>query len=200
LIPHARRTDDQRRSARAGRRSRAFVGVLSFGLALAACQPGPASRSGAIVEGSAATYQDPFAYCAAVGTIDRPDAGYVGPAVPASVARGLARAFGVTADPPPESFRTNSYWRCMNGAVYACTVGANLPCLEKPPADPEPTDAMRTFCREQPGSAGIPAYITSHATLYDWSCDESRPKRGRVLTTLDERGYMSSIWHRLSGP
>jgi hypothetical protein len=173
---------------------------LSFVLALTACQPGPTARGAGTMQSSAATYDDPFAYCAAVGTIDRPDARYVGPAVPPSVARGLARAFGVTADPPPEPFSQNSSWRCMNGAVYACTVGANLPCLEKPPADPEPSEAMRSFCREQPDSAAIPAYVTGHATLYDWSCDESRPRRGRVLTTLDERGYMSSIWHRLSGP
>ncbi len=38
------------------------------------------------------TYTDPFAYCAAVRTIDAPDARYVGPAVPDAVVRGLQAA------------------------------------------------------------------------------------------------------------
>src|SRR5215213_4012987 len=35
------------------------------------------------------TYSDPFAYCAAVGTLDEPDARYTGEAVPDVIAEGI---------------------------------------------------------------------------------------------------------------
>ncbi|HWI61124.1 MAG TPA: hypothetical protein VNT75_04785, partial [Symbiobacteriaceae bacterium] len=35
------------------------------------------------------TYTDPFAYCAAVGTIDAPDSRYIGEKVPMRIAKGL---------------------------------------------------------------------------------------------------------------
>src|SRR5215510_4570357 len=41
---------------------------------------------------AATRFTDPFAYCAAVGTIDTPDSRYAGPKVPEAVARGLQRA------------------------------------------------------------------------------------------------------------
>ncbi len=42
--------------------------------------------------------RDPFAYCAAVGTIDVPDARYVGERVPDPVVRGMIRKGIVSAD------------------------------------------------------------------------------------------------------
>ena len=40
----------------------------------------------------APTYRDPFAYCAAVGTVDAPDRRHTGPALPPTIARGLQKA------------------------------------------------------------------------------------------------------------
>ncbi|MGC9335618.1 MAG: hypothetical protein ACP5JJ_15830, partial [Anaerolineae bacterium] len=58
--------------------------LLLIVASLAGCgaSAAPADRS------APEAYADPFAYCAAVGTVDAPDANYTGPAVPESVAQG----------------------------------------------------------------------------------------------------------------
>lgn len=73
-----------------------------------------------------ASFTDPFAYCAAVGTIDAPDARYAGPKVPESIARGLQAALNAPDMPQqPDSDFIPAYitghdtiyeWRCTNGA------------------------------------------------------------------------------------
>ncbi|MEW6271585.1 MAG: hypothetical protein AB1689_20065 [Thermodesulfobacteriota bacterium] len=144
------------------------------------------------------TFDDPFAYCRAVGTIDAPDARWHGPAVPRAVARGLQQAFGVAPTEPLTPFERGTSWRCMDGEVYACNVGANLPCTAKPSADPQPSDGMRSWCAENPGSDFVPMYVTGHDTIYDWSCDGTTPKRGERTSELDARGFIARIWYRLT--
>ena len=107
--------------------------------------PAPLGAAIAPTEGH---FVDPFAYCAAVGTIGAPDARYTGPAMPETVARGLKAALAPPADGPVDPLLGNSIWRCMNGKVYACTVGANLPCSEKADARREPAPALADFCRQ----------------------------------------------------
>jgi hypothetical protein len=104
--------------------------------------------------GQPATFSDPFTYCAALGTIDAPDSRYTGPAVPEAVAQGLKKAFGAPADAPLEPFLHDTFWRCMNGQVYACTVGANLPCQERADVSRRPTQGMTTFCQNNPPCRG----------------------------------------------
>src|ERR1051325_6281651 len=43
------------------------------------CKPGDSISNKTVLQ---ATYQDPSAYCAAVGTIDKPDASYTSPQIP----------------------------------------------------------------------------------------------------------------------
>ena len=145
-------------------------------------------------------WHDPFAYCAAVGNVDAPDRRYTGPALPPAIPRGLRKAFGVEPTEPLAPFERGTSWRCMDGAVYACNVGANLPCDAKPAADPAPTDAMRTYCAENRDATFIPMYVTGHDTLYDWSCADGSPQRGRQTAELDARGFVASIWHRIEAP
>jgi hypothetical protein len=148
----------------------------------------------------ARTYHDPFAYCAAVGNVDAPDKRYTGPALPLPVVRGLQKAFGVASTEPLAPFERGTSWRCMDGAVYACNVGANLPCDAKPAADPAPTDALRTYCAENRDAAFVPMYVTGHDALYAWSCTDGSPQRGKQTAQLDARGYVASIWHRIEQP
>jgi len=162
-----------------------------------------AALAGALVAGPVAageTFDDPFAYCRALGTVDAPDARYTGPAVPAAVARGLQKAFGVEPTEPLAAFERGTSWRCMNGSVWACNVGANLPCMEKPDFEQQPSDAMRAYCEENPGSDFIPMYVTGHATLFQWACIGKEVRRGKRTTQLDARGYIASIWHRIPPP
>ena len=77
------------------------------------------------------SFADPFAYCAAVGTVDTPDARYSGVPMPDVIVKGLMKTFNAPPDAPVDLFTRGSYWRCMEGKVYACSVGANIPCESK---------------------------------------------------------------------
>jgi hypothetical protein len=156
-----------------------------------AASPAPGS-------GSQATFSDPFAYCAALGTIDAPDARYTGPNVPEVVAQGLKKAFGAPADAPLESFLHNTVWRCMGGQVYACTVGANLPCQERANTSRRPTQGMTDFCQDNAHAEVIPAFVTGRATVYEWKCANGVPAVVRQFAQPDARGFLSNIWYAIS--
>ena len=138
-----------------------------------------------------AVFTEPFAYCAAVGTIDAPDADYSGPKVLEAVAQGLRKA-------PLEPFLHNTFWRCMNGVVYACTVGANLPCQERADTSRKPTESMTNFCHNNPQAEVIPAVVTGRATAYEWRCAKGRPEAVRQFVQPDARGFLSNIWYAIT--
>jgi hypothetical protein len=174
---------------------------------LMACTAQGASRanplptvSPAAGSGEPAVFTDPFAYCAAVGTIDAPDASYSGPKVPEAVAQGLRKAFGLSAAAPLEPFLHNTFWRCMDGVVYACTVGANLPCQERADTSRKPTESMTNFCQDNPQATVIPAVVTGRATVYEWTCANGSPEAVRQFAQPDARGFLSNIWHAISPP
>lgn len=144
------------------------------------------------------TYRDPFAYCAAVGTIDTPDERYVGPKVPKSVAKGLREALGLPITAPLRPLARSTSWRCMEGHVYACTVGANLPCWAKADVSRVPSQAMSAYCQQNPTADFIPAYITGRETVYAWRCRAGHAVVDRQLTQPDARGFLSNIWYKIA--
>lgn len=146
------------------------------------------------------SYDNPFAYCEAVGTIDKPGADYTGPEVPESIAKGLKKAFGSPESAPLDVFMRGTYWRCMDGKVYACNVGANLPCYDKADMSKEPNQGMKEFCNENPGSDFIPMSATGHSTVYDWKCDGTTPVAGKQLMEVDKQGYQKDIWYEINPP
>lgn len=158
-------------------------------------QATPAATSAAGQE----SFTDPFSYCAAVETIDTPDARYTGESMPAVVGDGLQSALGLTGTPAPP-ITENSVWRCMDGKVYACTVGANLPCLEKANTDRTPTEGMIDFCKEEPDADFIPMAVTGHDTVYDWSCKEGTPEAGDQVAQVDAQGFIADIWYEIAAP
>lgn len=149
---------------------------------------------------SSPAYANPFAYCAAVGTIDAPDARWTGPAVPEVIARGLQKAFGAPPDAPLEPFLRNSHWRCMDGKVYACNVGANIPCLEKADLSRTPSAPMTAYCKANPGADVIPAYVTGRATVYTWRCEGSTAVIERQVNQPDGRGFLARYWYEIPSP
>jgi hypothetical protein len=157
----------------------------------------PLGAGVALTEGH---FDDPFAYCAAVGTLDAPDARYTGPAMPDAVARGLKAALALPADGPIEPLFRNSIWRCMNREVYACTVGANLPCAAKADIRREPAPALIDFCRQDPGAEIIPMAVTGRATVFEWRCADARPAIVRQLAQADAAGYLANIWYPIDPP
>jgi hypothetical protein len=143
-----------------------------------------------------ASYADPFDYCAAVGTIDAPDAAYRGPQVPDSVVQGLQTALNAP-DTPLSVLQNGSTWRCMDGAVYACFVGANLPCDAKANTDRTPTQDEIDFCQANPDSDFIPAVVTGRETVYEWRCSGGEPEIVKQVFQPDAQRYLSDIWYKI---
>lgn len=161
-----------------------LVGIVSVVLLLSSC--------------GMLRYTDPFAYCAAVGTIDAPDARYAGPKVPDAVGRGLMNAMQMSADAPFEPFIQRTTWRCMDGKVYGCNFGANIPCLEKANIDRTPGPALKDFCKVNPVSNGIPAAVTGRSTVYQWRCTDGTPAIVKESTQPDTQGFLSMFWYEIS--
>ena len=142
-------------------------------------------------------YDDPFAYCAAVGTIDAPDARYTGAEMPDAIVQGLINLEVVTAD-APEEFQKSATWRCIDGKVWVCHFGANLPCQEKADMSKEPTAEMEDFCEANPTADVIPAATTGRATVYDWKCVGGKPEAGEQIFRADAQGYLADFWYELA--
>jgi hypothetical protein len=133
------------------------------------------------------------------GTIDAPDARYAGPAMPQAVARGLKAALNLPAAAPSGPILANSRWRCMDGKVYACTVGANLPCSEKADTGREPSPALVDFCRRNFGAeVVVPMAVTGRATVFEWRCTGAVPAIVRQFAQPDAAGYIAGIWYEIA--
>ncbi len=166
--------------------------MVVFGLLLVA-----ATLTGCTGQVSQMAYGDPFDYCAAVGTADTPGLPYNGPAMPESVARGLQKAMNVP-DTPLDILQQGSTWRCMDGQVYACFVGANLPCAAQGDTSQTPTQAEILYCQQNPDSDFIPAAVTGRETVYEWRCAAGSPEVVRQVSETDAQGFMADIWYPLS--
>ena len=142
-------------------------------------------------------YDEPFAYCTAVETIDAPDQRYTGPKMPDSIIAGMIKQGLVSADAPQE-FKQNAVWRCMNASVWVCHFGANLPCLEKADLSQTPTPELEEFCTTNPSSDIIPAAVTGRATVYAWKCNEGKPEIGQQIFQIDPQGYLANFWYELA--
>ncbi|MCX5811934.1 MAG: DUF333 domain-containing protein [Proteobacteria bacterium] len=149
------------------------------------------------IEAGQSTYNNPFAYCAAVGTIDTPDKRYNGAKIPNSIIQGIIRQGIVSADAPIE-FQQNIVWRCMNHKVWVCQFGANIPCLEKADMSQAPTPGMVDYCKTSPTADNIPAYATGRATAYEWRCRHGKPEVVRQLFKSDPQGYPTVFWYELT--
>jgi hypothetical protein len=134
------------------------------------------------------TYSDPSAYCKAVGTIDKPDARYTGPKLPAWMAKQL------NMQPGQDKLME---WRCAGGAVLACQYGANIPCDSKAATSQRPTQPVLDYCRQNPGSDFVPMVVTGHDTSVSWACHGSTPA---VIHSaqVDAQGYQKDYWHKVS--
>ncbi len=153
-----------------------------------------------LTQGSVAEEFTHFAgYCAAVGTVDDPanDLRYTGEPLPQAVIEGLI-AHNVMSENTPPEILNNAVWRCMEGELWACHFGANLPCLDKADTQETPSEAMTTFCQEQPDADTIPMFVTGRTTVYAWRCAAGRPNIVKQVFTPDAQGFLSEFWYNLS--
>ncbi len=140
--------------------------------------------------------EDPFAYCAA--NTDRriiplAETGGEFPVVllPSMLEQGI-----VSAEMPP-ALQGATHWRCMDGHVWVCPVGANLPCSEKADLAKTPSRSMVAYCQANPDADAIPAIVTGRATVYAWKCAGATPLIVRQVFSADAEGYLSEFWHQL---
>jgi hypothetical protein len=141
-------------------------------------------------------YSDPFAYCAAVGTVDAPDARYSGDPMPESIIQGMIQQ-GIVSGDAPLDFVKNAVWRCMDGNVWVCHFGANLPCTEKADTSQVPTSAMEDFCKANSTADSIPAAVTGRATVYEWACNDGKPEVVKQVFHSDAQGFLAEFWYEL---
>jgi hypothetical protein len=179
------------------------IGLMLVALWLSGCSAPqaptlPTGTAGPSPGASQDQFTDPFAYCAAVGTVDAPDARYAGPEVPETIVQGLRQALGTPADAPMDWFVAGTVWRCMDGQVWACFVGANLPCSAKADTSRTPTPEMVDFCKENPTSDAIPASVTGRETVYEWRCTNAAPEIVKQLVEPDAQGFVSEIWYEIN--
>jgi hypothetical protein len=163
-----------------------FLAVL---LLLAACADTDSQR--AVQQ----AFSDPYAYCAAVRQIDTPDARYTGASLPDALFADYLAAAGLNAPADyPDSFKKMTIWRCMEGEVYVCNYGANIPCDSKANTDKQPTQAMQDFCTQSPDEPVIPMSVTGHNVIYDWHCVQGKPEIQGQISDVDAAGYPVNFW------
>ena len=107
--------------------------------------------------------------------------------VPAAV-----RLFGLEAM-PAEQVRRSTLYRCAEGRVLVCNLGANLPCgkANTRAAICRQADA---WCAENAGSDFIPMYVTGHDTIYRWRCDGTKAAMiGRAARGRSARLYRAAL-------
>ncbi|MFL7868889.1 MAG: hypothetical protein AB8I58_08680 [Anaerolineales bacterium] len=177
---------------------------LSIALFVGACSaPTPQSAltqvqpTAVVANPGQPVYDDPFTYCAAIGTIDTPNEQYTGPKMPDSIVEGMLKQGIVSSDAPLE-FQKNAVWRCMDHSVWVCHFGANLPCLEKADTSKEATSGMEDFCKTSPTAESIPAVVTGRATIFEWKCNAGKPEIVRQVFQVDHQGYLANFWYKLS--
>jgi hypothetical protein len=130
--------------------------------------------------------ESPRAYCARVGNDDELRS------PPASLASAIKRLFDIRSHNAP----TAAYYRCAEGHVLACWVGANLPCGKANTAKELP--AATQWCATHPNSDFIPMVVTGHDTPYSWSCVGSTAQASAPVGKLDSRGFFAAYWKPLN--
>jgi hypothetical protein len=91
----------------------------------------------------------------------------------------------------------NTSWRCMNGGIYVCEMGASGRGCMKAGHSTAPTGGVIKWCRENPNSDFVPGAYLSGAAI-SWKCRGTQPV---VVETegVDEQGYVKRFWRKV-GP
>ncbi|MEM9684139.1 MAG: hypothetical protein AAF942_12795 [Pseudomonadota bacterium] len=129
---------------------------------------------------------------------DAPAAPYSGAAIPTTLFPGIRRAAGLSPSVPDGVVAAGSRWRCMGGSVYACFVGANLPCDEKADLSRTPSGSVAQYCTANPTAAVVPMAAAGRATVFEWRCRKGVPVIVRQFAKADARGFIAGIWHPVS--
>jgi hypothetical protein len=137
------------------------------------------------VSATAATAETPQEHCRQVENDD------VLQPIPNALAAVAARLFGIDADYAAKT----TYYRCAEGALLLCNVGANLPC-GKANTRTE-SSAANDWCRDHPSAAVIPMAVTGHDTIYEWRCSGGNAKPTTPIAKVDPHGFFLEYWKKV---
>jgi hypothetical protein len=144
--------------------------------------------------GSAASVKDLHRYCRKVGNDDTiREYSY-------ALRRGTVEAFrklfpGAESTPDDSDFQAEAKYRCMDGKVMACFLGANLVCDKMNAARDNP--GADDFCRENPDSDFVPLVATGHDAVYSYRCRNGKAEIAGKVWELDKRGFARKLWTEL---
>ena len=86
----------------------------------------------------------------------------------------------------------STVFRCMNGIVFVCNFGANIPCDARPDERSTRSDVSE-YCISNPNEDAVPMTLTGRSTIFSWKC-----VRGKPIVThqsrIDVRGFNQDIW------
>lgn len=118
------------------------------------------------------------------------------PALRARTAAAFKKLFPNAKGVPDEgSWATQAQYRCMNGKVMVCFVGANLPCIRMNAKRDNPGADL--FCRDNPDAANIPAYAIGHDSIHAYRCRNGKAEVTGTTRQLDQRGFAKDLWTEL---
>ncbi len=142
-----------------------------------------------LLAGTAAHAESARQRCARVGNEDslRP--------LPGDLVPQAVRLFGLQHMPVAQVLR-GTVIRCMDGAVWACNYGANLPCGKANTRDTLPVEGAE-WCRKNPDGDFVPVYISGHNSVYRWRCQAGAPVAGSPVAQMDARGFLTRYWKRV---
>lgn len=187
--------------------------LLAVGALALACE----EEEGRVTETpspAAVVFDDPFSYCASVGTIDDVvrldtssddvsqwelvilDTRWAGPPVPEAVMQFFSAQYLETLLPEYLADR-GLIWRCFEGGVWGCIVGAHGGLCDKAETSREPNRQMVEFCQENSEYDHMPFGVTGHGTIYIWNCREGAPVIDRQWLDVDPRGFISENWYEI---
>jgi hypothetical protein len=132
--------------------------------------------------------RDPFSYCRSVKNwaapleIEHP---------PKAICDSIGYPWG---GPPKECAGVT--WRCQDGEVYGCEIGASGRGCMRWNTSKAPTQSLRQYCAQTP-NASVPNAVND--TPYSWSCRGKTPVLDQSVPPpkLDKSGYYADAWKRV---
>jgi hypothetical protein len=132
---------------------------------------------------AASAQSGPAAFCSGHPDADFPAKTYYGSAYSDSKTPKAVREAGANS------------WRCMDGRVLVCSIGADgRPCQKLEPST-SPSEPIISYCVANPSADFVPMVVIGHSSA-TWRCRSGVPQ---VLKseTLDERSFIRSAWRPL---
>lgn len=144
------------------------------------------------------TFEDPWQYCNAVGTINSYGKEYTGTPSPTVIRELVLEMLNI---PEDERASHNVIWRCASGQVLGCDASAYQTCLNVYDLNMTPSAIIEEECRKaEMEGVTLPQAVTGSQTPYEWRCIGGVPKITGQGIPVDEQGLNPSIWFPIPKP